>query len=44
MVEKAIIDSALERTRNPCGGSIEIDPFWRRCAVSLSVKRVEVLC
>lgn len=33
MVETVIIDSALERTRNPCRGSIEMDPFSRRRAV-----------
>lgn len=38
MIEKAIIDSVLERARNPCGGSIEIEPFWRWRALSLSVK------
>lgn len=32
MVETVIIDSDLERIRNPCRGSIEMDPFWRRRA------------
>jgi hypothetical protein len=43
MVEKVIIGSALERTRNRYGYVSEIDPFWRRRAVSLSVERAKAL-